>query len=282
MAAALMHALLLACGAVAASGACAPLPRAALAAPGPLAFPRPARAAPRRPRAAPTLATTAASTREVKDQLVRAVEAELESTSRGSRASVEDKRRLDTLVEQLEATGPIADPRASGQLAGCWQLLYTLRSNTGVEQVEWLSYLLENGPSPIQRAVIGSVAQVSLVYQTVDPALSRFCNVIDFQEALGGRLRLEAAITAVSAQGRLEIKFDNAFFLFTHNPLTKAPLDEPVRLPYPVPFRLLPNESRGFLETTYLDADLRIARGNKGTCFVLRRMAPPPGEDGAQ
>ena len=32
-----------------------------------------------------------------------------------------------------------------------------------------------------------------------------------------------------------------------------------------------PASARGFLETTYLDADLRISRGDKGNLFVLVR-----------
>ena len=44
-----------------------------------------------------------------------------------------------------------------------------------------------------------------------------------------------------------------------------------LRLPYPVPFRLLPNESRGLLDNIYVDDDLRLAKGNKGTVFVLIR-----------
>jgi hypothetical protein len=39
-----------------------------------------------------------------------------------------------------------------------------------------------------------------------------------------------------------------------------------------VPFRLLGDEARGWLETTYLSPSLRISRGNKGTTFVLRRV----------
>ncbi|KAG8471311.1 hypothetical protein KFE25_009732 [Diacronema lutheri] len=212
------------------------------------------------------------SPREAKAELFALVERELASTSRGSRASLADVRRLDELVARLEAAGPIDDPKRTGLLAGAWQLLYTLRSNTGVEQTEWLTYLLQNGPSPIQRFVIGSVAQVSLVYQTLDEGLTRFVNVIDFMDALGGRLNLEAAVDSVDDDGTLNIRFDNAFFLFEKNPLTKQPLGEPKRLPYPVPFRLLPNESRGFLKTTFLDGELRLARGNRGSVFILRRM----------
>lgn len=78
---------------------------------------------------------------------------------------------------------------------------------------------------------------------------------------------------SVTGGTQLDIRFDNAYFEFERNPLTGAalPKDRPLRLPYPVPFRLLPNESRGLLDNVYVDADLRIAKGNKGTIFVLKR-----------
>ena len=44
-----------------------------------------------------------------------------------------------------------------------------------------------------------------------------------------------------------------------------------LRLPYPVPFRLLGKEAEGFLDTSYLSERLRVSRGNKGTTFLLRR-----------
>lgn len=223
------------------------------------------------------MASTTLSVAEAKLQLLELVGRELASTSRGSRVSLTDAKRLSELVKRLEAEGPVADPKVTGLLAGAWQLLYTLRTNTGIENTEWLTYLLENGPSPVQRFVIGSVAQVSLVYQTLDEALTRFVNVIDFEDTLGGRLNLEAAVDAVKDDGKLEIRFDNAFFMFSRNPITKQLLDKPTRLPYPVPFRLLPNESRGYLETTFLDDELRIARGNRGSTFILKRMAGIPG-----
>ena len=44
-----------------------------------------------------------------------------------------------------------------------------------------------------------------------------------------------------------------------------------LRLPYPVPFRLLAKEAEGYLDTEYLSGRIRVSRGNKGTAFVLRR-----------
>ena len=44
-----------------------------------------------------------------------------------------------------------------------------------------------------------------------------------------------------------------------------------LRLPYPVPFKLLGKEAEGYLDTLYLSDRVRISRGNKGTTFVLVR-----------
>ena len=47
----------------------------------------------------------------------------------------------------------------------------------------------------------------------------------------------------------------------------------PFKIPYPVPFKLLQDESKGWLDTTYLSPDgtFRLSRGNKGTLFVLTK-----------
>jgi hypothetical protein len=50
----------------------------------------------------------------------------------------------------------------------------------------------------------------------------------------------------------------------------------PLRVPYPVPFRLLGDEARGWLDTTYLSPRVRVSRGNKGTTFVFRRRETEP------
>jgi hypothetical protein len=59
---------------------------------------------------------------------------------------------------------------------------------------------------------------------------------------------------------RLDFTFDLAYFLVLG-----------IRIPYPVPFRLLGSEAQGYLDTEYLSNGLRITRGNKGTTFVLVR-----------
>jgi len=45
-------------------------------------------------------------------------------------------------------------------------------------------------------------------------------------------------------------------------------------VPYPVPFDLLGDEAKGWIDTTYVSQNLRVSRGNKGTIFVLLRQQP--------
>ncbi|PHT45895.1 putative plastid-lipid-associated protein 12, chloroplastic, partial [Capsicum baccatum] len=51
----------------------------------------------------------------------------------------------------------------------------------------------------------------------------------------------------------------------------------PFKVPYPVIFRLLGEEAKGWLDTIYLfpSENLHISRGNKGTTFVLQRETEP-------
>jgi hypothetical protein len=66
----------------------------------------------------------------------------------------------------------------------------------------------------------------------------------------------------------VDFAFDRAAFYFKALPLA---------VPYPVPFALLGDEAKGWIDTTYLSRDgtFRLTRGNKGTLFVLVRDDPP-------
>lgn len=54
----------------------------------------------------------------------------------------------------------------------------------------------------------------------------------------------------------------------------------PFNIPYPVPFKLLGDETKGWLDVTYLaqDCSFRLSRGNKGTLFVLQKEGPVPAD----
>ena len=193
------------------------------------------------------------------------------------------KLEIESLISQLEAAG-LVQTRDEAKLEGCWKLLYT--STPG------------NTQSPIQRSLT-SLDGVS-IFQVINlneensflgegrPDVS---NTVVFGDALG-RLRITAlastsrrklveprvgdgTIFGLSpfgksfsapprlAEERIDFKFEEAVFEFV------APLRFSV--PYPVPFKLLGDEAKGFIDNTYFSSQFRIARGNKGTVFLLQK-----------
>ncbi|XP_028222245.1 probable plastid-lipid-associated protein 12, chloroplastic isoform X3 [Glycine soja] len=85
-------------------------------------------------------------------------------------------------------------------------------------------------------------------------------------ERLGGVP--DPAAASIEDGKRILFRFDRAAFSFKFLPF---------KVPYPVPFRLLGDEAKGWLDTTYLSSsgNLRISRGNKGTTFVLQKQTEP-------
>ena len=78
-----------------------------------------------------------------------------------------------------------------------------------------------------------------------------------FSTFLGfGCFVLAQAEASIKDGKRILFRFDKAAFSFKFLPF---------KVPYPVPFRLLGDEAKGWLDTTYLSesGNLRISRGNK-------------------
>ncbi|CAI7736814.1 unnamed protein product, partial [Closterium sp. NIES-53] len=170
---------------------------------------------------------------------------------RGREVTDEQRQAILTAVERLEASQGVREPARSPLLEGTWELLYTTRPGTA---------------SPIQRAFVG--VDAFKVYQQISlqPRNTRVNNIVVFGDAIG-RLKVEAE-ASVASPSRVAFRFDRAAFQLAF---------WPYRLPYPVPFRLLGDEAKGWLDTSYLSpsGSLRISRGNKGTTFVLRRFVTP-------
>ena len=89
-------------------------------------------------------------------------------------------------------------------------------------------------------------------------------------EALDGALTLELRASAEpEAPRRINFAFEKGTIGL------RTPWGQRLTVPYPVPFQLLGEEAKGWLDTVYLSESVRVSRGNKGTAFVLRR-APLP------
>lgn len=166
---------------------------------------------------------------------------------RGRSASPQQLQEVERAVQVLEGLKGVPDPTSSSLIEGRWQLMFTTRPGTA---------------SPIQRTFVGvdsfTVFQ-EIFLRTNGPRVS---NIVKFSDAIG-ELKVEA-IATIRDEKRILFQFDKAAFSFNFLPF---------KVPYPVPFRLLGDEAKGWLDTTYLSpsGNLRISKGNKGTTFVLQK-----------
>ncbi|XP_074294783.1 putative plastid-lipid-associated protein 12, chloroplastic [Silene latifolia] len=181
----------------------------------------------------------------------RLIDALIGVQGRGRSAPPQQLQEVERAVQVLEELKGVSDPTYSDLIQGRWRLMFTTRPGTA---------------SPIQRTFVGvdnfSVFQ-EIFLQTDDPRVS---NIVKFSDAVG-ELKVEA-VASIKDGKRILFRFDRAAFAFKFLPF---------KVPYPVPFKLLGDEAKGWLDTTYLSdsGNIRISRGNKGTTFVLQKEIEP-------
>ena len=191
-----------------------------------------------------------------------------------------DKARLQSIVASLEETMVGVNTIENTQLlCGRWKLLCTYKED--VDKVEffdlqsWQRYLFEKGPSPVQSLVLGNTSTVENVYQYLeDPKKSpgaKWQNIAKFTFEFNGErkdveLIIEAEIEGLRDEQSFYYRFSNGFFDVNGGEF---------KLPYPVPFDFIesvrPGQTKGWFQTTYLDEDLRVSVGQKGSKFILMR-----------
>lgn len=188
-----------------------------------------------------------------------------------------DRIIMELATELCAASSGIDSPALSPAIEGEWRLLHTSSSsfdprNPLGRRVDGATPGLEGAiaavtggrdvqqasSSPIQRAFTSAF----LVAQTINlsgPAPARVNQVVTTP---AGVLRLNA-LARVSADEpvRIRFAFDEGYFESRGG----------LRVPYPVPFRLLGKEAEGYLDTLYLSDTLRVSKGNKGTTFILEK-----------
>lgn len=208
----------------------------------------------------------------------------ISSTKNGKESSLETQKHVLGLVRFLETESPasptlLTNPsEAMKTINGIWYLQYTQPSDIGVSEIpSWK-------PEPSSRDVVskldtrqvnnqgtvsflGTVAVDTsdrLTTQTIDVQKGMVTNFVDqdkFTVEVSGSYELDSVPNRVIVTfNKCEITFKyNGFvldlsFLFDLRSFLKGGL-----------------RAGGWLETTYIDEEIRIGRGNRGSLFVLTR-----------
>jgi hypothetical protein len=222
-------------------------------------------------------------------------------TNRGLSASSKTRAEANELISRLEAMNPTPSPSYElAALSGKWRLVYTSNSE--------VMFLLaaENLPG----------LNVGDITQTIDGVGGRVENRVAFSAPMVESSVSANASFEVRSPKRLQVKFDEAgvetptivadVFQYMSLPMTvdvmgqsidTAPLANLMQpfqsgltdalngvksavsglpsLKVPLPESASPG-SEAWLLTTYLDGDLRVARGDGGSVFVLTKVNDPP------
>lgn len=198
----------------------------------------------------------------LKDRLVRSTA----NTRRGKNASAQQQQDILKAVEQLEAVTPTSNPAMSELINGRWSLLYN-----GPGQQDDLNWEKRTGgvEGPVLRALrplsVNAVRSKGIT-QVIDSKAGKVENIAEFTVAgrFDGFLNVEGTVAPVVPESasseavRVDVKFTSFQLKIGSLPGLQIPLNW-----------ISPT---GWVDTTYVDKDVRIGRGDKGSVFVTIRQ----------
>ncbi|MEH2175144.1 PAP/fibrillin family protein [Nostoc sp.] len=180
-------------------------------------------------------------------------------TNRGLLATEEQKQSILVAIANLEDFNPTPRPvEASNLLDGNWRLLYTN------------SKALLN----LDRLPLCKLGQI---YQYIRVDTTSVYNIAEIYGLpyLEGLVSVAAKFEPVSGR-RVQVKFERSIIglqrLIEYNsPVTFIQQIEAGRKFPGIDVAINSDKQQGWLDITYIDNDLRIARGNEGSVFVLTK-----------
>lgn len=184
----------------------------------------------------------------------------LTGKNRGLLASKDDQQEILAAIAQLEDYNPNLRPlEAKELLNGNWRLLYT--SSQELLRIDNFPFLK-----------LGDIYQCIRVEDT---AIYNIAEVYGLP-FLEGIVSVVAQFEVVSEK-RVNVKFNRSIFglqslIGYQSPNNLIAEIESGKKFTAVDFDIQNREQKGWLDITYLDEDLRIGRGNKGSLFVLIKV----------
>ena len=205
---------------------------------------------------------------------------------------LENSNDVNSLVERLEQSQTSVDrPAIAPEVYGRWRLLHTTNTDTSspiqrkaVDASKYKIYqdiiIVKEEKEPSETLVVSQVVKFGSNFELVVDALASTSaypiaelterqntgEILGFLNVLGvSKVGEEAKEDPNRPESRINFVFDEGNFKLYDV------FGRDWKIPYPVPFRspLFRDAVKGWIDITYLSDNLRIARGNKGTTFIL-------------
>lgn len=179
--------------------------------------------------------------------------------NRGLLTTESEKQAILAAVASLEEQNPTPRPvEALEKLTGNWRLLYT--TSQGLLGFDRLPLL-----------------KLGQVYQYIQASEGKIYNIAEVYGLpwLEGLVSVVARFEPISER-RVEVKFERAITglrrLMGYQSASSFVQQIAAGQKFsPLDWSLDSRNQQGWLETTYLDDDLRIGRGNEGSLFILSK-----------
>ncbi|KAJ8605525.1 hypothetical protein CTAYLR_000065 [Chrysophaeum taylorii] len=184
-----------------------------------------------------------------------------------------DNEALLRSIEALEKARPcdarlLDEPKLARKLAGRWRLLATVAAEEGKA--------LEEGRRGVVNAS-GLALMPDKAFQEIDLERGRVINECRVLTPLGSLYgRVSGPFRRGSNGRRADAVFDRLEVIDANGKrwINNAWIFRVLRFFFPKQATGA-NEDTAWLETTYLSSRLRVARGNKGSCFLLEKDPVP-------
>ncbi|MBW4553664.1 MAG: PAP/fibrillin family protein [Aphanocapsa sp. GSE-SYN-MK-11-07L] len=179
--------------------------------------------------------------------------------NRGLLATERDRQAILAIAAQLADRNPTPQPLAAPEkLGGNWELVYTSsKSLLGLDQLPFL--------------------KLGAVYQCIRPQQFQVYNIAELYGIPG----LESIVSVVArftplSELRIQVEFERSIsglksLLGYQSPDALIDSLQTGQKFVGLDFPIKPSNRQAWLETTYLDHDLRISSGNEGNLFILTK-----------